>query len=299
MSFDIGRIEKASRRIDKFLKKNPKNPTARDIHRLRAGCRSVETAFTTLGLDSKRRVASLLRDLKTARKGAGKVRDMDVLTANALSLQDPGDGEEECLVQLLEHLGAQRSGYAADLRRAIKKAGSELRYHLKRNIRRAEKRIEKTKGKSSASSAVPATVATTMRLSAELQDPARLNKDTLHPYRLKVKELRDVLELADEAGDPKFLTMLGEVKDVIGEWHDWQELIATAREALDHGPSCKLIKHMTGVSDFKFKRALVLTDQLREKYLSTAARSKRRNRQSKTGSTPDAIVSAIASIAEN
>jgi hypothetical protein len=86
--------------------------------------------------------------------------------------------------------------------------------------------------------------------------------------------------------------MLGEVKDVIGEWHDWQELIATARDVLDHGPSCKLIKHMIGVSDFKFKRALVLTDQLREKYLSAAPRSRRR-------STPDAIVTAIASIAEN
>src|SRR4051812_4977042 len=136
MSFDVGRIDKASRRIDKFLKKNPKTPPPKAIHRLRAGCRSVETAFTTLGLTSKRRVESLMRDLETVRKGAGKVRDMDVLTANALSLQDPG--EEDCLVQLMEHLGAQRSEYAGDLRRAIKHAGSRLRRDLKRNVRRAE-----------------------------------------------------------------------------------------------------------------------------------------------------------------
>jgi len=56
--------------------------------------------------------------------------------------------------------------------------------------------------------------------------------------------LRDVLQLSDRPGDREFLEKLGEVKDAIGEWHDWEELIAMATQLLDHGTSCKLIKHL-------------------------------------------------------
>ena len=42
-----------------------------------------------------------LADLALASKAAGSVRDMDVLTAHALTLQ--ADGEEDCVVHLLEH----------------------------------------------------------------------------------------------------------------------------------------------------------------------------------------------------
>jgi hypothetical protein len=42
-----------------------------------------------------------------------------------------------------------------------------------------------------------------------------LNKPNLHPYRLKVKELRNVLQMADNADQQEFITRLGEVKDAI------------------------------------------------------------------------------------
>src|SRR2546430_8135357 len=106
MSFDIERIHKATRRVEKFLQKNPKRPSSDAIHNLRTSARSLETAFRTLGLDSKRKVKRLLRGLGDIRKRAGKVRDMDVLSADALTVKP--DGEQDCLVQLLEYLGAER-----------------------------------------------------------------------------------------------------------------------------------------------------------------------------------------------
>src|SRR5262245_10676029 len=117
MSFDIDRIQKSTRKVSKFVKKNSKRPSSDAIHNLRTSTRSLETTFVTLRLNSKGKVKRLLRDLGDVRKRAGKVRDMDVLTADALSVKE--DGEQDCLVQLLEHLGAERNKYAKKLRLLI------------------------------------------------------------------------------------------------------------------------------------------------------------------------------------
>src|SRR5262249_8491585 len=125
MSFDIQRIHKSTRRIAKFLRKNSKRPSADAIHNLRTSARHIETTLITLGLHSNGQVQRLLRDLDDVRKRAGKVRDMDVLTADALTVEQ--DGEQDCLVQLVEHLGAERNKYAGKLRRVIDAANPKLR----------------------------------------------------------------------------------------------------------------------------------------------------------------------------
>src|SRR4030095_4608101 len=106
---DIKRVRKSSRKVLKFLSKNSKRPGSDAVHDLRTSTRSLETTFATLGFDSKGKVKRLLRDLSDVRKASGKVRDMDVLTANALSVKQ--NSEQDCLVQLLEHLGAERKKY--------------------------------------------------------------------------------------------------------------------------------------------------------------------------------------------
>lgn len=57
--------------------------------------------------------------------------------------------------------------------------------------------------------------------------PDRIDGRTLHPYRLKVKELRYALQLA-ASHEELLIEALGEVKDSIGEWPDWCELEAIA-----------------------------------------------------------------------
>src|SRR5581483_4892092 len=133
MSFDLERIHKSTRRVAKFLRKNSKRPSSKAVHNLRTSTRTLETTFSTLRLDSTRKVRRLLHDLGDIRKRAGKVRDMDVLTADVLTVYEAG--EQDCVVQLLEFLGAQRSRYAKRLRRTIEAAGDPLRRNLKRSSR--------------------------------------------------------------------------------------------------------------------------------------------------------------------
>src|ERR1051326_1018315 len=193
---------------------------------------------------------------------------MDVLTADALTVKQ--DGEQDCLVQLLEYLGVERNKYARRLRQAIKAAGGRLRRNLKRSSKCLEKSLERSGNDGPVDAdAVPTTMARTIKLSTELNLPRRLNRKNLHPYRLKVKELRNVLQLSEQTGDNEFLEKLGEVKDAIGEWHDWEELIGIAKQLLDHGPACKLIKDLHENSNSKYERALFITGRFRSKYLES------------------------------
>jgi CHAD domain-containing protein len=295
MSFDIEGLQKSTRRVTKFLRKNSKRPGSDAIHDLRTSARRLETAFVTLRLNSKRSMKRMLVDLKAVRKRAGKVRDMDVLTADALTLKQ--NKEQDCLVQLLEHLGAERNKYAQKLRRVIK-TSQRLRRALKRQSERAERLLKQAANDPSTAKAIPMTVAKSIQLSAALTRPARLDRNNLHPYRLKVKELRNVLQLSDQADNSKLTTKLGEVKDAIGEWHDWEELVALAEEVLNHGRSCQLIKQLKATSDSKYENALSLTNDLRINYLQTGRPThKTGKRQKALLSTP--VLTATSAIAQD
>jgi CHAD domain-containing protein len=267
MPFDVERIHHSAHRVTKFLKKNAKRPGSKDVHGLRTSARNLETTLTTLGLDSKKPVTHLLRNLEDVRRRAGKVRDMDVLTAKVLKVRPKG--ELDCLVQLLEHLGAERARHTSKLRREIQTSGTALRRNVKQTARRLEKLLKQATTAPADSKAVPATLARTLQLASELQRPARLGRNNLHAYRLKVKELRNVLLLSDRADDEEFVKQLGVVKDAIGEWHDWAHLAAIAAETLDHGASCKLLKDLKATGDEKYGRALSLARHLRTHYLAS------------------------------
>src|SRR5204863_3440123 len=95
-----------------------------------------------------------------------------------------------------------------------------------------------------ADSAVANAAATAIRLSAQLAAPPRLNKTNLHPYRLKVKELQNILLMAEAPSRPRFVEDLGDVKDAIGEWHDYAELVGIASKLLDHRGNCALLAEL-------------------------------------------------------
>ena len=112
-----------------------------------------------------------------------------------------------------------------------------------------------------------------MELSSELATHTHLNRGNLHEFRLKVKELRYVLQLSDNADHVRFIEMLGKVKDAIGEWHDWEELIAISKDLLNHGPSCKLLHELRVVSSRKYEYALSIANKMRKEYLKPADRN--------------------------
>ncbi len=238
------------------------------VHDLRTRTRRIEAMLRALRLDTQRNEQKLLKGLKPIRRRAGAVRDMDVLTGLATKLQP--DGEAECLVELLEHLGGQHDQLSRKLNSRVRQNGPPLRRRLKRTSRFVGKMLDPAKkpanqrDKASEWSAEAAALA--LELSGELAQWPRLDARNLHAYRLKVKELRYVLLLADHAGTG-FVKILGEVKDAIGEWHDWQELGGIAEQVLNHGSGCGVLKLAHSTAKAKFDYALSLANRMRLEYL--------------------------------
>jgi hypothetical protein len=102
-------------------------------------------------------------------------------------------------------------------------------------------------------------------MEGELRDWPALHRENLHPFRLKVKKLRYVLQMGDDSNH-RFVHAVGEVKDAIGEWPDWQELAAVAKEVIQHS-GCKLRLQIERTVQQKFEQALAGANRLRESHL--------------------------------
>ena len=267
MAIDAEKIHKSLRKLRKSTAKLSRESAPGKIHKLRTNARKLEAIFSTLSLDSHKNERRLTKALRRIRRRAGKVRDLDVLTGDLATVHV--EGENDCQVRLLEHLGGERRKQAGKLRRLIE----DNRAKLKKRLRRASANLDNALQENEAHSASLAT-AESLRLSSELEFPERLNRGNLHAYRLKIKQLRYVLELAQD--HPTFVADLGEAKDAIGEWHDWEELIAIAAEVLDHGSNCKLMRTLKETADWKFAHALRVAESLRKHYLKSSSPSRKR-----------------------
>jgi CHAD domain-containing protein len=274
MVFDIGPIKKNIHKLRKFVKKVPRRPNPEEIHDLRTQIRRFQAMIEALDVNCKRNERRLFRHLARIRKRAGKIRDMDVLTGYASTVQV--EEERDCLVQLLEYLGMERYRRAEQLHALMRKYGAELQRRLKRSLAHVQKSIP---GHSKNGARIRNTAADAMafvlKLFNELAVPATLNRKNLHAYRLKIKQLRYVLEMADDPNQ-EFIDKLGEIKDAIGEWHDWEELIAITVEVLDHKANCKLLPEVRAISVQKYENALSLTNKMRRDYLHFSGRIRKR-----------------------
>jgi hypothetical protein len=86
-----------------------------------------------------------------------------------------------------------------------------------------------------------------------------------------VKKLRDVIAISADGGNRKFIDALGECKDAIGEWHDWEELIGIAKNHLEREPTCSLLSDLKATSKRKLDAALSATAKLRNSYVKPEA----------------------------
>jgi len=294
MAIDPDRIHDPVRKLRKFLKKSPNRPSSGHIHSLRTNARRFETAVDALGLSSRKNERSLLRKLARIRKRAGKIRDMDVLIGYTLAANL--NREQDCIVQLLETLGADRAKHAKKLRALTAKIGPRIRRRLKRTGSKLERVLGQPEKSDSASDPSTEAMAKALRLSEELKNPPRLDKQNLHGYRLIVKELRYILQLSKQADQQEFVNKLGEVKDAIGEWHDWEVLITIAADVLDHGPKCKLLPELRSISEKKYENALALANQMRHTFLYLKSSRRSGSRTHKKPVTRALVLSAASSI---
>jgi len=292
MALDEKRVLKPFKKLRKLLATLDRQPTPEQVHDLRTSSRRIEATLEAVPPAFGRNEQRLLRQTAKVRRQAGKVRDMDVLTGYAKALDSYG--EQDCIVQLVEHLGAKRHQYAAKLHRLVKQRRVSLRQTLKKSDKTLRKALTRARdGKSQDLSREAA--ATVLQLSAELREPSRLNKANLHPYRLKVKQLRYVLQNTSSDADQALVKALGEVKDAIGEWHDWEELIAIAEKSLDkRHAGCKLVRALRAISHRKFGHALSSAERMRKEYFPQVSATDKRT---PSKSLPKPILAATGRIA--
>jgi CHAD domain-containing protein len=274
MPLNSRELSRRLQKLRKSLKNFPGDPTVDQVHDLRTRARRVEYILEALELDSAGNEKKVLGHLKSIRTRAGEVRDRDVLTAYVVGLgteEEPG-----CVVRLLHHLGVERHHYAIRLHSLVLRDSKDLRRRLRRSQRKVEslvKRFAATKGKPSSrgEDAPLHAVSVALRLSRELAAVTHLGPKNLHSYRIEVKRLRSVLEMAaEETGEQhRLIAELKQVQDAIGEWHDWVELTDIAREVLRHEKNCSVVTKVEETAHKKFKEALRITEELRQRYLRT------------------------------
>jgi CHAD domain-containing protein len=273
---DLNSLQKPFRKLCKTLKGFRKNPAPDAVHRLRTQTRRAEAAVRTLALDQKRNGLRLLKILKPTRKAAGKVRDIDVFVGFASKL--PTHSENQRLVELLESLGNLRARAAKDLYKVLARKQKEIRRRLSRCSKFIEKRLSSSIGGRPGSVHLPTNVAAlSLQLESELDTWPKLNKKNLHPYRLKVKELRYTLQL-DRESDSGLIQSLGEVQDQIGRWHDWDTLATITYQILDHGSPCEITAQITHQAQDHLIKALSAAKALGKQYFSSNATQKQNGR---------------------
>lgn len=244
------------------LKKIAKDITPKRTHDLRTRIRRTRAVLRALEIEDNPWGKRLARGLQPLYKRAGKVRDMDVLTTLAAMLD--AKGEEECQAQLLEYLALRRERFARKLDHDIQQSGAALRRQLQKHIQRIEKQCPPASRSGTNGGNVKETNPVALRLEARLVAYSKLTAKNLHEYRKRVKDLRDLFALVGDQ-NAKLSENLRNVKDAIGEWHDWSELARIATKTLDHGTNCKLRKQIESTVNFHFERALSQATALQKK----------------------------------
>jgi CHAD domain-containing protein len=289
MSLDVKRIEKSVRKLRKVLKKAPKHMNPKKVHDLRTRARRIEAVLEAFSRKSVRNERRVLKHLAQIRRRTGKVRDMDVFSMH-LSNADL-KSEREALVLLLEYLGAKRYRQARKLHAWMKRKGPTARRRLKKMASRLDKRFEKTKKRTRSNAALTAdAIATGLTLSAALATPPNLQPANLHEYRIKIKDLRDVLQSVEHSDqNNKFIEALGRSKDAIGEWHDWEELVRIAGKVLKRVKHTRLIGELKKISQRKYHQALSVTNKMRDECIEGEKESSKQLRKPKQKSVTPSL----------
>lgn len=265
MAIAFNRMEKPLRQLRSLLGQFPQDPAPGAVHRLRTRSRQVEALAAALPPSGEKLTRRLLKSIKSVRKAAGRVRDMDVLAAHAHTL--PAEPYGAALARLIAYLGQSREKHARELLQTIAERRKTARDSLKSYARQMEI------GKDSAAFAREAEElvhAAEARITAEISRRPTLTARNLHAFRLNVKELRSTLQLLS-APDRDFIDALGVVKDKIGEWHDWLQLGKTAAQVLDARQDRALLAAIQETRRHKLREALLSAQSLRQALLDRSA----------------------------
>jgi CHAD domain-containing protein len=173
---------------------------------------------------------------------------MDVFIAKIHQIRD--DSASEGLVRLTEHIASLREKRLSRLHRVIAHGYKEVRRAIEGYARSLESESAMT------SPSAP------QILGAELDNWPKLHAGNLHEFRIRAKELRYMLQLLPDV-DQQRMDLLGEAKDLAGEWHDWLELGGLAKEVLDPSEDRVILKQIAAITRDKLRAGLTAANRLR------------------------------------
>jgi CHAD domain-containing protein len=269
MAGELERGRKAVRELSKTLKNLPADPPPGEVHKIRTATRRVEAIAAALAQVESKESRRALKAIEPIRKAAGGVREMDVLLANARRLTRTSVGDSP--TRLVEHLQRGRQQNADLLRRTLARRRDAARENLKEYSRFIRSALHPRKSAASVNG-LPAhwtegVHAAAMRVVRELGEWPPLTAENLHAFRLKVKELRYILQLSGDDNSGLEET-LGNVQRRIGDWHDWQQLEEIAGQLLSMERDGELLTRIDATSTRKFYHALKAANTLRGRYLT-------------------------------
>ena len=258
MELALGQVRKPIRELRKSLRDLPVNPPQRAIHNLRTRSRRLEAISAALPSASKKNTDLLLRSIKPLRKAAGEVRDMDVLEAKVrfLMRRSPDPSFE----RLLSHLRSAR----AESARVLVESYSAERKSIRRCLKRFSKYVEEE------FSHEQPDARQAHLLFGELKQWPRFTSANLHSFRIKIKELRYMLQLMQGA-NPELMNALENTKVRIGAWHDWEQLRHIAAGVLDARKDRDAIAAIAEVEADKLNLAMRAAQSLRTRFLQIPA----------------------------
>ncbi len=269
MAGELERVRKMLRELSKLLVSLPANPSPNEVHRLRTATRRVEAIAALLVPGDQKKSRRLLKSIEPVRKAAGDVRDMDVLISHLRRMARQSAGNS--LSRLMGQLESAREKSAAELRRTLGRRRKAARNNLKQYSRTVRSAL--TPAKSDATNPgqtgppQEGVHTAAMNIVRELGEWPQLDASNIHAFRLKVKELRYVLQRYADA-DAGFVEALGDAQRRIGDWHDWQQLAEIARAILDPAQDAALLNRIDGIAKRKLVQALASANALRGRHLA-------------------------------
>lgn len=260
MKLDKHQVERPFRKLRKLLAGAAFAALPEEVHTLRTQARRLEAVISAATVEHSRQFRRLIESITALRKAAGRVRDMDVLIGDALSLAQ--DTDRSALVEFVEHLARVRLKRARKLSRLVERHRGKTRRRLKRCSRLIKDQVQHTSpaGENAA----------TESLVSELRLWPELAPSNLHHFRIRAKELRYILQLAPHP-DHHSLEPLDKAKDTIGDWHDWTELLRFARKAFGKSAKTALLRRIDAIQRQKLDEAIASANQVRGNFLDPSS----------------------------
>lgn len=217
-------------------KASPKN-----VHHLRTTVRRMESLVSYSNPELGKKLERSLAKMADLRKRAGKVRDLDVqiellhVLGNGSTVRD-----RKTLAELLEK---KRDRQVSRLVSALKKVQDSKFFN---RIHRVAEELDQTKAEKILPQAPLAEAKSQLsEMATGFSEHKVIKISRLHDARISLKKIRYLAEAAEESQEQKdFTRQLKIVQDAIGDWHDWQELTATAEKRFSDRVNCPLLREV-------------------------------------------------------